>query len=200
MARRLLISLGIGGLIILAAYGFIYLYTTGIFVGWEPLGAPPEGAGELVQVAIDWQEGRPWQGPAVYLAAAEGGYWRGARWLCAADGSACWEPSAELARYWDETGLIIASRCDSKYGNWLGSPPGPVVSCARYTEMMGGTHFIFESYVARLEDGSYWVWEFTPGHTPLLMLGAGILLAFVAALVAFFALPRRLWAKEKANR
>jgi hypothetical protein len=66
--------------------------------------------------------------------------------------------------------------------------------------MMSGTDFLFESHVARLEDGSYWVWEFTPGHTPLLMLGAGILLAFVAALVAFFALPRRLWAKEKANR
>lgn len=71
---------------------------------------------------------------------------------------------------------------------------------ARYTEMMSGTDFLFESHVARLEDGSYWVWEFTPGHTPLLMLGAGILLAFVAALVAFFTLPRRLWAKEKANR
>lgn len=65
--------------------------------------------------------------------------------------------------------------------------------------MMGGTHFLFESHVARLEDGSYWVWEFTPGHRPLLMLGAGILLAFMATLLSFLALPRRLWAKEKAN-
>ena len=184
-------SLGIGGLVLLAAYGFIYLYTTGIFVGWQPLGAPPEGAGELVQVAIDWPEGRPRQGPAVYLAAAEGGYWRGARSLCAADGAACWEPAAELAQGWDETGLVIAPGCGSKYGYWLGSTPGAVVSCARYTEMMDGTHFLFESHAARLEDGSYWVWEFTPGHRPLLMLAAGIVLAVKAMLVSFLALAYR---------
>ena len=73
MVRRLLISLGIGGLVFLAAYGLLYIYSTGIFVGWQPLGAPPDGAGELVQVSIDWPEGMPPQGPAVYLAAADGG-------------------------------------------------------------------------------------------------------------------------------
>ena len=78
MVRRLLISLGIGGLVLLAAYGFANLYGTGAIVGWQPLGTPPDGAGELVQVSIDWPEGMPPQGPAVYLAAADGGYWRGA--------------------------------------------------------------------------------------------------------------------------
>ena len=185
MVRRLLISLGIGGLVFLAAYGLLYIYSTGIFVGWQPLGAPPDGAGELVQVSIDWPEGMPPQGPAVYLAAADGGYWRGARSQCAAGGATCWAAAAELSQNSDGAELTVSPRYSSQNGYWLGAPPGAVVSCARYSEMLFGSHMLYEGHVALLEDGCYWVWDFTPGQTPLLIFICGILLAFLAALVAF---------------
>ena len=185
MARRLLISLGIGGLVFLAVYGLITLYMTGIFVSWQPLGAPPAGAGELVRMSIDRPEGMSPQGPAVYLAAADGGYWRGARSQCAAGGATCWAVAAEVSHNSDGAELTIAPRCDSEYGFWLSAPPGAVVSCVRYSDVLFGSHLIYEGHVARLEDGTYWVWDFVPGQLPLLILICGILLAFLAALVAF---------------
>ena len=184
MARRLLISLGIGGLVFLAVYGLITLYMTGIFVSWQPLGTPPAGAGELVQMSIDRPEGMSLQGPAVYLAAT-GGYWRGARSQCAADGATCWAAAAEVSHNSDGAELTIAPHCDSEYGFWLGAPPGAVVACARYSEILFGSHLIYEGHVARLEDGTYCVWDFVPGQLPLLIFICGILLAFLAALVAF---------------
>lgn len=188
MARRALISLAISGLIVLAAYGIGDLYNRGRFVRWQPLGEPPDGAGELVQVTLE--QPNPAE-TSVFLAAADGGYWRGTPSLCTTEGAMCWETATEFPDNWDGSELTIAPDCHSKLGYWLGSPPQTVLACTRYSMMMPGTHFLFESHVALVEDGSYWVWNFMPGQMALLIFMVGIVLALITALVTFFALRLR---------
>jgi hypothetical protein len=188
MARRLLISLAIGGLVLVAAYMIVVVYADGVFVRWQPLGAPPDGAGELVQVSLE--QPNPAE-TSVFVAAADGAFWRGTPSLCAANGATCWESVAELPGNSDAAEVTIAPDCQSHLGNRLGSPSQTVLSCARYSEMMFGTHFLFEGHVALVEDGGYWVWNFMPGQMPLLILMLGIVLALIAALIAFVALQRR---------
>ena len=108
-----------------------------------------------------------------------------ARGGVSAGGATCWAAAAELSQNSDGAELTVSPRYSSQNGYWLGAPPGAVVSCARYSEMLFGSHMLYEGHVALLEDGSYWVWDFTPGQTPLLIFICGILLAFLAALVAF---------------
>jgi hypothetical protein len=188
MARRLLISLAIGGLVLVAAYMIVVVYAEGVFVRWQPLGAPPDGAGELVQVSLE--QPNPAE-TSVFLAAADGAFWRGTPSLCTANSATCWETVAELPGNSDSVEVTIAPDCRSDLGYRLGSPPQAVLSCASYSQMMIGTHFLFESHVARVADGSYWVWNFMPGQMGLLILMMGIVLAAVVALIAFIILQLR---------
>lgn len=48
IGRRVLASLLLGGVILLASYMVAGWYRDGIFVGWQALGSPPGGPGEMV--------------------------------------------------------------------------------------------------------------------------------------------------------
>ena len=63
----------------------------------------------------------------------------------------CWAAAAELSQNSDGAELTVSPRYSSQNGYWLGAPPGAVVSCARYSEMLFGSHMLYEGHVALLE-------------------------------------------------
>lgn len=91
--RKVLASLLLGGVILLASYMVAGWYSDGIFVRWQALGSPPGGPGEMI---TGYMEISREAAMSVILAAFDGTYERGA--LPACDAVDCWEPVRRFAK------------------------------------------------------------------------------------------------------
>ena len=78
------------------------------------------------------------------------------------------------------------------------SPPGTVLQCAAYDNMLPGTHFIQDAAFVLLDDGTIWQWQFVPGQGAMMIIAFGGLISlFVGLTLAVFMSAREGKSKIK---